>query len=361
MVQTHSSNGHSHHPPQIDAKNLLETPIAPNHWTLGASPDPLVQEGNGSNGGNSQSNEDSNPPHEKPDFWNYLLVGILSFFYLASLVSTYISSNLLLYLLSGGGIVIPMFGMKIPLTEAVALMGSGLLEGASLGDAYLEHKGKLPKEKKWLSRGGRFLAFVGQWLLYYMAVGTLLFSTADVNNLSGQELETSSTEEAVLVLNPPTLLHGIFVVTITGAWSFASNYVGIDALFVAISCLRRKKRAEDDDDEGDLEFFLSLLAQLQDTLKDFEMAREMETLAMQLKQIYEGIEKKQVHSDLSAVFHHGISDILSQIPDSKLKRKGWSRDKLKEILAQSLLSEKAAEKSLPKPQTPPTIPPGFFL
>jgi hypothetical protein len=341
----------------------MATPVAPSPFTLKTPPAPLVQEengGNGNNGGNPQSNEDSNPPHEKPDFWNYLLVGILISLYVASFASTYISSNILFYLLGGGGISIPMMGMRIPLAEAVSLMGTGILEGASLGDAYFEHKGTLPKGKKILFSAGRGLAFIAQWTLYYMALGSLLFSTADVNNLSGQDLETYSAEEAVLVLDPPTPLHGIFVFTISGAWSFANNYVGLDALLVAISRLRRKKKAEGED-EGDLEFFLALLAQLQDTLKDFEMAREMETLAMQLKQIHTRMDGMRVHSDLSAVFHQGISDILAQIPDSKLKRKGWSRDKLKDILAQSLLSEKPAEKGLPKPKTPPTIPPGFFL
>jgi hypothetical protein len=359
MTQKSSFNGQLPHSPQLDAKTELAIPIAPSPFLVGDSTPPLMREENGGNSDNSQSNENSNSPHEQPDFWNYLLVGILSFFYVASLVSTYVSSNLLLYLLSGGGIVVPMFGMKIPLTEAVALMGSGLLEGASLGDAYLEHKGKLSNDKKWLSRGGRFLAFVGQWLLYYMALGTLLFSTADVNSLGGQELETSPAEKAVLVLDPPTPLHGIFVGTITGAWSFASNYVGIDALFVAISCLRRKKKAAGEEG-GDLEFFLALLAQLQDNLKDFEMAKEMETLAVQLKQIHTRMDGMRVHSDLSAVFHQGISDIIAQIPDSKLKRQGCSRDKLKEILANSLLLEKPTAQSLPKSQTPPIIPPGWY-
>ena len=48
----------------------------------------------------------------QPDLFNYAAVAVLGTFYVASLVSTYISSNLLLYLLSGGaGIAIP-WGLK---------------------------------------------------------------------------------------------------------------------------------------------------------------------------------------------------------------------------------------------------------
>jgi hypothetical protein len=128
-----------------------------------------------------------------PDLFNYAAVGVLGTFYVASLVSTYISSNLLLYLLSGGaGIAIPMFGSQIPITEAVALMGSGILEGTSLSDAYLDHKKHLTGSHQWMSRGGRFLAFVAQGLLYYMALGQLLFATADVSSLGAQGLQGDS-------------------------------------------------------------------------------------------------------------------------------------------------------------------------
>lgn len=182
---------------------------------------------------------------ERPDVWNYAAVGLLGTFYVASLVSTYVSSNLLLYLLSGGaGIAIPMFGTQVSITEAVALMGAGILEGTSLSDAYLEHKNHLTGSRKWISRGGRFLAFIAQGLLYYMALGQLLFATADVSSLGVQGLEDSqqSSTEASLVLTPPTPLHGAFVGTISFAWSFGTTYIGSTALLVAIERLRYKRR-----------------------------------------------------------------------------------------------------------------------
>lgn len=336
MTQTPSAkqNGHSQSAPHVDAKTMMGTPSVPTEWTSDSPPVAVPPQEVSDNA------EAAAPPQEEqPDIWNYLLVGILSIFYLASLISTFISSQMLLYLLSGGGILIPMFGMKVPITEAVGLMGTGLLEGASLSDAYLEHKQQLSGSKKWLSKGGRFLGFIGQWLLYYMALGTLLFTTADVSSLSTETLENAQPEEAVLVLEPPTLLHGVFVGTLTGAWSYASNYVGVDALLFAVSRLRRRKKAQEQDAEAeDLEFFLSLLAQLQQILKDFEMAREMEALAQQLKLIYTRLDTQQVYSDLSDVFYQGISEILTKIPDSKLKQKGWSRQKLKDVLAQTMLS-----------------------
>jgi hypothetical protein len=183
---------------------------------------------------------------ERPDVWNYAAVGLLGTFYVASLVSTYVSSNLLLYLLSGGaGIAIPMFGTQVSITEAVALMGAGILEGTSLSDAYLEHKNHLTGSRKWISRGGRFLAFIAQGLLYYMALGQLLFATADVSSLGVQGLEDSqqsSRTEASLVLTPPTPLHGAFVGTISFAWSFGTTYIGSTALLVAIERLRYKRK-----------------------------------------------------------------------------------------------------------------------
>lgn len=185
----------------------------------------------------------SNSPHE-PDFWNIAIVGVLSTFYLASLVSTYVSSSLLLYLLSGGaGIAIPLFGTQIAITEAVALMGTGILEGTSLSDAYLDHKKVLTGNWQWISRSGRFLAFIAQGLLYYMALGQLLFAAADVSSLGTQGLqdEQNSDTQAALVLNPPTALHGVFVGTISFAWSFGTTYIGPTALLVAIDRLRRKQ------------------------------------------------------------------------------------------------------------------------
>jgi hypothetical protein len=183
----------------------------------------------------------------RPDLFNYAAVTVLGTFYVASLVSTYISSNLLLYLLSGGaGIAIPMFGNQIPITEAVALMGSGILEGTSLSDAYLDHKKHLAGSRQWMSRGGRFLAFIAQGLLYYMALGQLLFATADVSSLGIQGLKgdrPSSPAEATLVLEPPTPLHGAFVGTISFAWSFGTTYIGSTALLVAIDRLRRQRRS----------------------------------------------------------------------------------------------------------------------
>jgi hypothetical protein len=178
-----------------------------------------------------------------PDVFNYAIVGVLGTFYLASLVSTYISSNLLLYLLSGGaGIAVPMFGSQVPITEAVALMGSGILEGTSLSDAYLDHKKQLKGSRQWMSRSGRFLAFIAQGLLYYMALGQLLFATADVSSLGAQGLQgdrNSAAAESTLVLEPPTVLHGAFVGTISFAWSFGTTYIGSTALLVAIDRLRR--------------------------------------------------------------------------------------------------------------------------
>lgn len=181
----------------------------------------------------------------QPDLFNYAAVAVLGTFYVASLVSTYISSNLLLYLLSGGaGIAIPMLGTQIPITEAVALMGSGILEGTSLSDAYLDHKKHLAGSRQWMSRSGRFLAFIAQGLLYYMALGQLLFATADVSTLNSQGLNGdshSSGSEATLVLEPPTPLHGAFVGTISFAWSFGTTYIGSTALLVAIDRLRRQR------------------------------------------------------------------------------------------------------------------------
>ena len=183
----------------------------------------------------------------QPDLFNYAAVAVLGTFYVASLVSTYISSNLLLYLLSGGaGIAIPMFGSQIPITESVALMGSGILEGTSLSDAYLDHKKHLTGSHHWMSRSGRFLAFVAQGLLYYMALGQLLFATADVSSLGTQGLQgdsPSSPAQATLVLEPPTVLHGAFVGTISFAWSFGTTYIGSTALLVAIDRLRRNGRS----------------------------------------------------------------------------------------------------------------------
>lgn len=180
-----------------------------------------------------------------PDFWNKALVAVLLTFYFASLVSTYVSTNLLLYLLSGGAaITVPMLGTQFPITEAVALMGTGILEGTSLSDAYLEHKKHLTGSRKWASRGGRLLAFIGQGLLYYMALGQLLFATADVNSLGAQGLEDyekSSRTEAALILDPPTPLHGAFVGTLSFAWSFGTTYMGPTALLVGIDRLRRKR------------------------------------------------------------------------------------------------------------------------
>ncbi len=181
----------------------------------------------------------------EPDFWNKALVAVLSIFYVATLVSTYVSSSLLLYLLSGGaGIAIPMFGTQIPITEAVALMGTGILEGTSLSDAYLDHKKLLIGNLQLISRFGRFSAFVAQGLLYYMALGQLLFATADVSSLGTQGLQDdrkSSDPQAALVLNPPTALHGVFVGTVSFAWSFGTTYIGPTALLVAIDRLRRKR------------------------------------------------------------------------------------------------------------------------
>ena len=352
----YNHNGHSSNPLE-DAKTLLEE--SPPYTKVGVSSLPMPQSGenliqpdNYHDGNNVRGNEQDEPnPDEQPDIWNYLLVGVLGTFYLASLASTIISSQMLLYLLSGGGIMIPLFGTKIPITEAVGLMGSGLLEGASLGDAYLEHKQALSGSKKWLSRGGRALAFVGQWLLYYMALGTLLFATADVNNLGTSDLETAQPEEeAVLVLTPPTWLHGVLVGTLTGAWSYASNYVGIDALFYAISRLRKRKKEESEDD---LAFFLAMLAELQERLKDFEMAREMETLAQQLKQITTRMDGMGVQNDLSQVFHQGLSEMVANISDAKLKKKGISRQQLTEMMAQTLLSHPAVVPPQPFPQSSP--------
>jgi hypothetical protein len=348
------SNGHSPQPPLMDAKTLMGTPIAPSSFTRQIPPPPSIQDGNNSKSNNDdhpQSNEEPNPPDEKPDFWNYLLVGLFISLYVASFASTYISSNILFYLLGGGGVSIPMMGMRIPLAEAISLMGTGILEGASLGDAYFEYKGTLPKEKKRLFSAGRFLSFIAQWTLYYMTLGSLLFSTADVTSLSGQDLESSSGEEAVLVLDPPTPLHGMFVFTLSGAWSFANNYVGLDALLVAISRLRRKNKADEDED---LDFFLALLAELENTLKDYEMGKEMDTLAMQLKQIHTRMDEMRVHSGLSDVFHQEISNVIAKIPDSK------QAEKLKQKFKQLLLSKNPVEKELPKLKTPPNIPPNSF-
>jgi len=184
--------------------------------------------------------------NDQPDFWNYALVTVLSIFYLLSFTSTYISTHLLLSLLSGGaGIAIPIFSTQIAITDAVALMGTGILEGTSLSDAYLEHKKALTESRQLVSRGGRFLAFIAQGLLYYMALGQLLFATTNLSSLGAQGFETSETQnttQAALILNPPTVLHGAFVGTLSFAWSYGTTYIGPNALLGAIASLRRRSQ-----------------------------------------------------------------------------------------------------------------------
>lgn len=262
--KNHSNNGHRRQTSAKDAKQMLnqkkqgdselsiiaepqrQIPLAP-EW---AELDNVLPTNTDSTAINSPGKSDIQPvttsnSANEPDNWNIALVGVLGTFYLASLVSTYVSSSLLLYLLSGGaGIAIPMFGTQIAITEAVALMGTGILEGTSLSDAYLDHKKLLSGNREWISRSGRFLAFIAQGLLYYMALGQLLFATADVSSLGTQGLQDnqkSSDPQAALVLNPPTALHGVFVGTVSFAWSFGTTYIGPTALLVAIDRLRRKQ------------------------------------------------------------------------------------------------------------------------
>lgn len=262
--KNHSNNGHHSQTSAKDAKQMLnqkkqannhnhttpkpksQIPLAP-EWAelndaLATNTDSVAI--NTQENGKPQVTTASNSANE-PDGWNKALVGVLGTFYVASLVSTYVSSSLLLYLLSGGaGIAIPIFGTQIAITEAVALMGTGILEGTSLSDAYLDHKKLLNGNREWISRSGRFLAFIAQGLLYYMALGQLLFAAADVSSLGTQGLQdnpNSSDTQAALVLNPPTALHGVFVGTVSFAWSFGTTYIGPTALLVAIDRLRRKQ------------------------------------------------------------------------------------------------------------------------
>lgn len=261
----HSNNGHHRQTFAKDAKRMLkrkkrrsadrtkqtnpdaipklqnQPPLAPEWSELNNATNTVAI--NTQENGKLEFANTSNSPDE-PDFWNVAIVGVLGTFYLASLVSTYVSTSLLLYLLSGGaGIAIPLFGTQIAITEAVALMGTGILEGTSLSDAYLDHKKVLTGNRQWISRFGRFMAFIAQGLLYYMALGQLLFATADVSSLGTQGLqdEPNSDTQAALVLNPPTALHGVFVGTVSFAWSFGTTYIGSTALLVAIDRLRRKQ------------------------------------------------------------------------------------------------------------------------
>jgi hypothetical protein len=264
--RNHSNNGHHRQTFAKDAKRMLkrkkrrsgdrtkqtnpdavpklqnQPPLAPEWSELNNATNTVAI--NTQENGKLEFTNASNSLHE-PDFWNVAIVGVLSTFYLASLVSTYVSTSLLLYLLSGGaGIAIPLFGTQIAITEAVALMGTGILEGTSLSDAYLDHKKLLTGNRQWISRFGRFMAFVAQGLLYYMALGQLLFATADVSSLGTQGLsdqQSSSDSQAAMVLEPPTVLHGAFVGTISFAWSFGTTYIGPTALLVAIDRLRRKQ------------------------------------------------------------------------------------------------------------------------
>lgn len=250
----------------------------------------------------------SNPTvNDKPDFWNYTLVWALSILYLASLGSTYISTHLLLSLLSGGvGIAIPIFGTQIAITDAVALMGTGILEGASLSDAYLEHKKTLTGSRKWASFGGRVLAFTAQGLLYYMALGQLLFATVDVSRLREENSETPTHTEAALILEPPTLLHGTFVGTLSFAWSYGTTYIGPNALLVAIAALRRKRLQKAQTNQGSDDSFAKkhgeqqadvkpLLDYWRDQIgKEIQIQRQKELMGQyieELKMLQRGIDQ----------------------------------------------------------------------
>ena len=172
---------------------------------------------------------------------HYLAVGGTGTFYGASLLSTYMAFSILLSLLSGGaGATLSLLGMRIPIATAMSLMGTGLLEGANMSDAYLQHKGAVTGAKRWISQISRALAFVGQGCCYGMVLGQLFFMEVDPTSLGGPALSEQaggSEPSTALVIKPPTPIHGIFVWTLALAWSFGTAYMIPDALLKAVASL----------------------------------------------------------------------------------------------------------------------------
>ncbi|NJL62865.1 MAG: hypothetical protein HC903_14830 [Methylacidiphilales bacterium] len=171
-----------------------------------------------------------------------------------------------------------------------------------------------------------------------MALGTLLFAKVNVNSLSTEVSEEQPQEEASLVLTPPTPIHGLFVGTLSGAWSFATTYVGLDALFVAISALRRKNKLEGDIEEDLINLFEYILKDLQDELHDREVAKEMESLSAQLQQMSTQLDNKRLYNGFDSDFEQALIGVINQIPDSVLKRKGYTREKLQEFVTEKMHS-----------------------
>jgi hypothetical protein len=177
-----------------------------------------------------------------PDVWSRAAVVAFLVFSLVSISSTFISTHLLITLLSGGATTsIPFLWTKLAISDAVAAMGTGILEGASYSDSYHNYKGNAKKA----SHVGRFMAFIAQSTLYYMALASLLFQPADMS--LGQPLkETDAPPTPALTLGPPSPLHLVFVGSVSVAWSYGTTYLGPDALLLAIASLRRKPDAETD-------------------------------------------------------------------------------------------------------------------
>jgi hypothetical protein len=294
--------------------------------------------GDRTNNGNSTEPE-LQPPDipDKPDIWNKISFGAFSGLYLLGVGSNYVAINLLLYLLGGGQTLIPMLFWRLPIAEVVSLMGTGVLEFASLSDAYLEHKGKLEGRKKLISNGGRLLAFIAQSSMYYMALGTLLFAKVDVNSLSVKVDEERSQQEEALVLTPPSPLHGLFVASVSGAWAFATTYMGVDALLVAISALRSKKKLHDEE-EGSLDLVEWLINEFQEELRRLEISREIERLRIQLQRILEDMDSQHLYNGFDRDFEQALFAVINKIPESALKRKGYTRKKLEQIINEKLRS-----------------------
>ncbi len=185
----------------------------------------------------------------KPDRWSYAAVGTFLTFSLVSIGSTFISTQLLISLLSSGvgaATSIPFLWTTISIPDAVAGMGTGILEGAGYSDAYLnDYKKMLKGNAKRASQFGRFMGFIAQSSLYYMALASLLFQSADMG-LEQTLKESDAAPTAALTLEPPTALHGVFVGSVSVAWSYGTTYLGPTALLMAIAALRRKPKPNEE-------------------------------------------------------------------------------------------------------------------
>ncbi len=327
-------------------------------------PEPPIQDGNGSNGGgyrvtNTSATSPPTPPDlsDNPDLWNYLLVIIMIFLYLAGMMSTGVSVHILLYIFSGGaGITIPIFGSHIPIAEAVTLICTGILEGGSLGDAIHNRRQALSSKKKQFELG-RFSSFIGQAIIYY-AAGTVFLSQADVSQLSERSLKDSQRATPAMVLEPPISIGNIGVGILSIVFSRAINYGIIDALLNSISAIRRRNKQTE---EGDLEALLQwIFSELPQNLMEMDYEREMQALQAQLQLLLSSIENKQVHNRAEDI-QAAIGSILTKVPDAVLQKKGWTRQQVQGILTKALPSQHQTSTSQPKgSSSTPTTPKNWF-